>query len=253
MNMKNIKINSQTRSNFLLSNAMFMPGFYDRLEEIGRNWINSLIIPYDFYFYGLDKINEINNKSLHKKKIDNAPNKDLRLKQAINKCFDEFIKKDGQDALNGLNKELREFASTYGLGSEIVEPLSILLVAGYWDPPKRPFFISPLEDCLKNNKIVLEIGPQTTCKDIVENWEEIENIRKKLWPKNVVHRVTERKIKSRGLGFLALINKKGNAGDLVRKLWDDENDWGQISAKLDKQRAGRIRVAKNRFIKKLKA
>ena len=106
---------------------------------------------------------------------------------------------------------------------------------------------------LKNNKIVLEIGPQTTCKDIVENWEEIENIRKKLWPKNVVHRVTERKIKSRGLGFLALINKKGNAGDLVRKLWDDENDWGQISAKLDKQRAGRIRVAKNRFIKKLKA
>ena len=91
MNMKNIKINSQTRSNFLLSNAMFMPGFYDKLEEIGRNWINSFILSYDFYFYGLDKMNEIKNKSLHKKKTNNAPNKDLRLKQAINKCFDEFI------------------------------------------------------------------------------------------------------------------------------------------------------------------
>lgn len=250
MNMKNKKIDSQARSNFLLSNAMFLPGFHQELEEIGRNWIKSFILPYEFNLYGLDKLEEIKNKKLHKKEIDNSPNVDIQIKKSIKKCFDDFIKKDGQNSLNELNKDLLNFANKYGLGSEVVIPLSTMLVARYWEPPKRPFFIQPVEDCIKNNNIILEIGPQTTCKDIVENWKEIEGLRKKLWPKNVIQRVTEKKIKSRAIGFLATVNKKLTATEITEKLWDNEEDDITISA--DRKRNSKVRTSKSRFKKRLK-
>lgn len=251
--MKRIKIDSQARSNFLLSNVILLTDFNERLEEIGRDWIKSFILRYEFYLYGLDKLPKTKDKKLHKQEIDSLPDKEGRLKKAIKKCFNEFVKKDGQSALDGLNKDLSKMVSEYGLGPEVVAPLSTLLISGYWEPPKRPFFIRPINDCVKNNSIILELGPQTTLKDIEEGWKEIDSIKKKLWPKNVIQRVTENRIKSRALGFIALVNKNKNSGELTREIWDNCEEGGDdISVKSDRRRSSRIRTAKNRLKKRLK-
>lgn len=249
--MKRIKIDSQARLNFLLSNAMFLPDFNERLEEIKNDWIKSFILPYDFYLYGLNKISKTKDYQLYRKEIDSLPDKEERLKKAIKKCFDEFIKKDGKRALNGLNKDLIKMTRDYNLGIEVANSLATLLISGYWEPPKRPFFIPSTEDCIKNKNIVIEIGPQTTCKDIEEGWKEIEEIRKKLWPNNIIQRVTENRIRSRALGFSALVNKNKNSGKLAREIWDSDEEV-DISIKSDRKRSGRIRAAKNRLKKRLK-
>ena len=274
MNMKNIKINSQKRSNFLIGKSILHDNFQTELSEITREHTKACIHDYMFYFYELHK--PIVDEDSHREKIDNLPNKQERITASIKKCFDEYITKCGKEALAYLKQDIVELVKKYQLGNEFIEPLFTLSVSGYWDPPKMMFNIRPLEECKNSNSIILEIGQQTTLKDIKENWNEIEKIRKKIWPENKIERITKKTLEDDAIWLASLLIKhnakiKNEENEILgidkdgSYLEDEDIDkkyfekdvfvmqeiWPDASSpKTDKKRINRLRTIRSRVKKK---
>lgn len=186
----------------------------------------------------------------------------------IDSYLREFRKTHTEDSLRVFVKEVVKLLKDFDLGFHWFYPCLYFFLSEKKLPiPNHTFLVNDnQEECIKNKRITIELGPHTTREDIIDNWPQISKLQKVVWPNVKQQKISKKTIENYFIWAhdMVLKNKKADEkasmaktefvkkeklidSEIIISIWDElfphEKD---ISARADKKRVQRLRQIRKR-------